>query len=442
MNVREITLRLLDDYEMSGKYINLSLSSHIVDAISPVERAQVTSLLYTTVEHKLTFDYYIAALAEREIEKVDLHTRNILRLGMCQILYMSSLPNFAAVSETVKLGRHKGERSFVNGILRSLVRRKEDGTVPMPKREKNTARYLSVAYSFPLPIVKHFISLFGEGECESMLSSFNSECDTDITVNTTRISRDELMTLLLKSGFEVQPSPYSSLSLRLKGSCAPRAIPGFDEGYFFVQDQSCAISAEVLGTEIGDSVIDVCAAPGGKSFSAAILGGDKGRVISLDIHESKLSLIEGGAKRLGLTSITVGQRDACVPDESLFGKFDRVICDVPCSGFGVLGKKPDLRYRSIESLSRLPELQYSILSSASKYLKVGGTLVYSTCTLNPAENEEVVNRFLLANREYSPTDFKVGDLSGVNGTLTILPNKHGMDGFFIAKLKKETVKND
>ena len=189
MTVRELALKLLDEYELQGKYINLSLQSYSVRSLSDTDKAHLTSLLYTSVEHKLTYDYVTASLAGREIDKIDVHTRNILRLGMCQIMHISSIPDFAAVSETVKLGRHKGERAFVNGILRALVRCKEEGNIPMPKREKNFARYLSVTYSYPLPIVKHFISLFGEEECERMLVAFSENKDMDITVNTVGMLR-------------------------------------------------------------------------------------------------------------------------------------------------------------------------------------------------------------------------------------------------------------
>ena len=434
MNVRELTLQLLDDYEISGKYVNLSLSSHAVRALPERERAQLTALLYTTVEHKLTYDYYIASLAGREISKIDVHTKNILRLGICQLLHIDSVPDFAAVSETVKLGRHKGERSFVNGLLRSLIRCRDEGTLPMPKREKNVARYLSVAYSFPLQTVKRFIDLLGEEECEALLASFGADRGFDITVNTLKISRDEMLRLLEEQGIAACPSLHSSISIRISRSYDPRILPGFDLGYFFVQDEACAVSAEVLDPAGASSIIDVCSAPGGKAFSAAILSSDRASILALDIHESKLSLIESGAERLGLGSVRARVRDATDPDESLFGSFDRVICDVPCSGLGVLGKKPDLRYKDSAAIAELPALQYRILESSARYLAPGGVLVYSTCTLLPEENESIVQGFLREHSEFSAVEFSAGDLHSACGMLTTYPHKDSMDGFFIAKL--------
>lgn len=435
MTVREIALKLLLEYETGGKYVNLSLSSPMLSGLSPKDRAQLTVLFYTAVERKLKYDYYIAAFAKRSIDKIDIQTRNILRLGICQLLDISSIPDFAAVSETVKLARHKGERAFINGILRAIARAREDGKLPRPEREKDEARYLSVEYSFPKPVVKHFISLFGGDGAEAILSSFNTRRSLDITVNTLKISRDEYLGLLNKSGVSAAPSALSSLSVRIDTAIPPRELPGFSDGLFFVQDEACAVSAEVLGTSRGDAVIDVCSAPGGKSFAAAILSHDEGRVTSFDIHDSKLSLIESGRDRLGFSSLSCAVRDAREPDSTLFGLYDRVICDVPCSGLGVLGKKPDLRYKDISD-GDLPALQYEILEKSFNYLRPCGTLVYSTCTLDPRENEEVAARFLSEHKDAASSDFTVGGRTSTHGCMTLLPHVDGTDGFFIAKFVK------
>ena len=435
MNVREATLKLLLEYEESGKYVNLSLNSHVTDALTREEKSFLTVLLYTTVERKLTFDYYISALSSRSIDSIRPRTRNILRLGLCQITMIDSVPDYAAVNETVKLTKNPGERSFVNGVLREAVRRKAAGALPMPEKEKSYPRYLSVKESFPLPLVRHFSSLFGIEETEKILSAFNTERHTDLTVNTNKISRADFLKLLFEAGIEATPSTSSSISVRIPGSVAPASLPGYSEGYFLVQDAASAIAAEVLGLTAGMTCIDPCSAPGGKSFSAAILSQDKAKIISSDIHESKLSLIESGAKRLGLTSISVACRDASVVCESLLGVADRVILDVPCSGLGVISKKPDLRYKDL-SLDSLVDIQYSILSASAGYLKVGGRLVYSTCTLNPKENEENVLRFIEENKDFRLTDFTVGDLSSDGGMLTLIPSVHKTDGFFISLLDR------
>ena len=438
MNVRELTLSLLSDCEANGKYVNLSLSSRRADKLSADERSFLTVLLYTVAERKITYDYYISAISGRSLDKIDPTALNILRIGMCQIADIASVPDHAAVNETVSLARNPGEKSFINGVLRQAVRLKADDKLPLPPREKKVSRYLSVAYSFPQWLVKHFISLYGEEDTEKLLAHFNNARYTDITVNLTKTDKDTLVRHLESEGYMVIPSVDTPLSIRLSGSVNPKKLPGFDEGLFFVQDAACAVSAEALGVVKGDRIIDVCACPGGKSFAAAILSGN-GEVVSLDIHESKLSLIEDGAKRLGLTGITVGECDATKPRESLFESFDKVICDVPCSGLGVLGKKPDIRHRDNQSLQNLPELQYNILTASASYLKDGGVLLYSTCTLNPEENERVVERFLEEHKEFSAVDFSIDSIKSESGMVTLLPHIHGTDGFFIAKLRKEKI---
>lgn len=436
MNVRELTLSLLTDYEISGKYVNLSLSSRVLDKLSGEERAFLTLLLYTVVERKITYDYYVGAISGRSLDRIDPSTLNILRIGLCQIVHIDSVPDHAAVNETVSLARNPGEKSFVNGILRQAVRLKAEGKLPLPPREKKVSRYFSVAYSFPLWIVKHFISLYGEEETEKLLNRFNTARYTDLTVNLTKTNKQSLESLLREYGFETVSAVDTPLSLRLPASLDPRRLPGFSDGLFFVQDVACAISAEALEVRRGDRIIDVCACPGGKSFASAILSGD-GEVVSFDIHESKLSLIEDGARRLGLSNVKASQCDATKPKDELFGSFDRVICDVPCSGLGVLGKKPDIRHKDNSELQNLPDLQYNILSASSQYLKDDGVIVYSTCTLNPEENERVVERFLDSHKDFYTVDFTVGDISSEGGMLTLLPHVHGCDGFFIAKLRKE-----
>lgn len=433
MTVREIALAMLNEYETGGKYINLALSSHRRDSLSSGEKSALTVLLYTTVERLITLDYYLSKVAKRGKNQFDPYTLNILRLGACQILYMRNIPDYAAVNESVKLARSPEERSFVNGVLRALVRKEKEGELTLPPREKNEARYLSIEKSFPLSLVKHFISLYGVAETEKILDAYNSQNYTDLTVNLTRITREGLLSLFSENGTQASPSALSEITVRIDGSCDPEMLPGFNEGYFFVEDTASAISALVLGTREGDRVIDVCAAPGGKSFAAAILSGGGG-VSSFDIHESKLSLISSGAERLGL-DIEVAPLDATVGSEALYGSFDRVICDVPCSGLGVLGKKSDMRYRDIDGIFELPDLQYSILDVASRYLKTGGSMVYSTCTLNPPENERVVERFLAEHSDFRLVPFTVGEISS-EGIFTLLPHVHNTDGFFISKLEK------
>lgn len=434
MNIREHALKLLLDCEASGKYANLALSSHTLDSLSAEERSSITALFYTAVEHKITYDYLIGAFAKRSVDKLSAHTLNILRLGMCQILDMEKIPDFAAVNETVKLAKNSGERSLVNGVLRAAVRSK--GCLPFPEKEKNPVRYYSVIYSLPLATVKHFIGMLGEEESVKLLEAFSAKQPTSLSVNTQNVTVDELAAELEKEGYAATRAAFSPTTVKVFGSVDPRKLPSFARGDIFVQDEASAICARALGAQAGERIIDVCAAPGGKSFALAILACDKAEVLSFDIHESKLSLIEGGAKRLGLSSVKAMQRDATTPDTALFGTADRVLCDAPCSGLGVIAKKPDLRYKSIEKAAELPSLQLSILTESAKYVKRGGVLVYSTCTLSDAENSAVVRSFLEANPDFCSVDFSVGELESSGGMLTLYPHLHGTDGFFIAKMKR------
>ena len=435
MNIRELALSLLLEHESSDTYINLSLSSHKTDSLTSEERSLLTLLLYTTVEHKLTYDYYIAALCGKSTDKLLDRTKNILRLGFCQLVHIDNIPDFAAVNETVKLAKNPGERSFVNGVLRAAARAKD--SLPLPNKEKNPARYYSVYYSLPLGVVKHFIREIGENDSIKLFESFNSPQHTDITVNTTKTTIDDYLVKLSDFGYSATRVEFSPITVRVLGSVNPRKLPGFDEGLFFVQDAACAVCASVIDAVPGELIIDTCSAPGGKSFAMAILSSDSADIRSMDIHESKMSLITDGAQRLGLSSVKASVRNAQDPDNSLFGKADKVLCDVPCSGLGVIAKKPDLRYNCLDSMASLPKLQLEILNKSALYLKNGGMLVYSTCTLNRAENEEIVSEFLKRNVDFQAVDFRVGTLSSENGMLTTYPHVHSTDGFFICKLVKK-----
>ena len=436
-NLRRLALAFLEEYEACGKYANLALNSHKTDSLTTAEKAFLTKLFYTSVERKLTYDYYICALSGRGIDKISPRVKNVLRLGLCQLLDMDSVPAFAAVNETVKLAKNPGERSFVNGVLRAAERQSPD--LPLPDKNKKYSRYLSVKYSFPLPTVNKFISVFGEADTEKLLSYYDSIPPTDLSVNLKRISREDFCKKLAEVGYNAEISPLSEITVRVSGSVDPRLLPGYSEGDFFVQDAACAAAVSKLSPKENEFIIDVCAAPGGKSLAAAVMMGDRGKIVSCDIHESKLSLIDGGAKRLGLSSITARALDATEPDTALFGKADKVICDVPCSGLGVLGKKPDIRYKSLDEASDLPGLQYEILFASAKYLKTGGIMIYSTCTLLPEENRAVVDRFLSENPDYHTVNFEINGCKSIDGSFTFLPHVHGTDGFFVTLIEKGSV---
>ena len=436
-DVRRIALRLLDGWERDDTYLNLALNSPATAELSREERGFLTALLYGTAERKITLDYLIGRIAARS--DVAPGTRNILRLGLYQLFYMN-LPAHAAVDLTVSLAASRGERGFVNGVLRAALRqcKASDGTVslPLPARERGLARYLSVAYSFPQELVRHFLGLLGNEETERLLAAFNRESPLTVAVNTLKTTREELAARFADARIGSRPTPFSPVGLILSDAPPVASLPGFAEGLFFVQDEGAQLAAEILSPAPGSNVVDPCACPGGKSFAAAIRMGDKGSVHAFDLHDSKLPLISEGAARLGLRSVSVACRDGLTPDPLLLGKCDRVICDAPCSGLGVLGKKPDLRYRALDRASELPALQTALLSASAGYLAPGGRLLYATCTLNPKENGEVVSAFLASSPAFRPVPFSVGGLDAPTGSITLYPHIHGTDGFFYALIER------
>ena len=434
MTVREIALKLLSEIDEGGKYANLAVSSHVMDGLSPKDKRIVTALVYTAVEHKITYDYYIGYLAGRSLADIAPRVKNILRLGLCQLIDMRSVPDFAAVAETVKLSKNQGERAFVNGVLRRAAREKD--TLPLPDRKKNAARYFSVKYSYPQATVKRFIEALGEDECERLLLAFEAANYTDLTVNTIKPTPETLCERLIADGYSAEVSRLSPITVRVAGSCDPRELYGFAEGLFIVQDTASAVAVQALSVREGDLVVDVCSAPGGKSLAAAILSGDKAEIHSFDLHASKLSLIESSRDRLGLASVTVAEQDATEPRAELIGRADKVICDVPCSGLGVLAKKPDLRYKDIDKVDELCALGREILEKSAGYLKVGGILAYSTCTLERRENAGTVSDFLASHPDFSAVDFRVGELDSIDGELTLYPHIHGTDGFYVALIRR------
>lgn len=434
MSVLNQVLKSLLEYEKSDKYSNLVLNSKSLDSLSKEERGLFTLIFYSVIEHKITLDYYIGVISKRQTGEISPRALLILRIGAAELLYINSIPDYAAVNECVSLAKSAGERAFINGVLRTLVR--EKGNLPLPDKNKSIYRYLSVKYSVSREILKLLSAAVGEEGLEDYLSAISSLNYTDISVNLKKTTREAYLEILLSGGYAAKKSSYSSLGIRIEGSVNPSELPYYSEGYFFVQDEASALLADVAGVSENMRAVDVCSAPGGKSLALASLSRDTAEIYAFDLRESKLSLIESSKKRLGFEKITVGHLDATKPKAELFSSFDVVLCDVPCSGLGILSKKADMRYKDISGLDELPSLQYEILNKSKDYLKNGGTLIYSTCTVNPLENGGVIDRFLLENPEYEKVPFEIGTLK-TDGALTLYPNIHKTDGFFICKLRRK-----
>ena len=434
MKVREAAYLSLERCEKTDKFSNLELDSAIKKyGYIGDDRAFFTTLVYGVIERRITLDYVISVYSSKPLEKIEPKLMNILRLGAYQILFLDRTPDSAAVNESVELSKrytHKGTSSFVNAVLRSIVRGKNN--IPMPN--EGSDEYLSVKYSLPTWLISLFRDNYGSDRVEGLLNGMNRSPSITLRVNTLKITKDELIRSLNESGTDCSPSEKCDSAVMLTSNTAVSDLTVLHDGLCFVQDEASQLCVKALGAKPNDFVIDTCSCPGGKSFGIALEMGNAGRLISLDLHESKLSLVENGAKKLGIEILKTEVHNGTKPNEELVGKADRVLCDVPCSGLGVIAKKPDLRHKSPEDIARLPEIQYKILVNGASYLKDGGTLVYSTCTLNKAENEDVVNRFLNEHPEFSPCTDGMYENKAM---ITFFPDTHGTDGFFVAKFVKK-----
>ena len=419
-NIRETALKILNKCGSAEQYSNLALDTALKRGeFSHADRGLLTALVYGTIERQLTLDYWIARLSSRDSNEIDETTRNLLRMGLYQIAYLDRVPDHAAVNETVALAP-KRTKGFINAILRSFLRAGKKIDLPKEPIER-----LSVQYSVSPAICKVFADTFGFGRTESLLEAFGKQPPLTLRVNTLRTSREELLGQLQAAGFDATETLESRTGVQLTGAPVT-SLPGFSEGLFFVQDEASQLCVEALDAHAGMTVLDVCACPGSKSFGAAIDMENTGCVISCDLHQNKLSLVKSGAERLGISIIETEARDARMTNDAWLGQADRVLCDVPCSGFGVFAKKPELRYKDPAKSASLPDIQLAIAESACRYVKTGGLMVYSTCTLLPRENEENVARFLDRHPEFTLLQER-----------TLFPDTDGTDGFYFAVMKKK-----
>ena len=433
VNVRRIALDLLNKCESEKSFSNIVIDTAIRrNGLTGSDRALLTALFYGVIEKKLTLDHIIDQLSSIPKSKIEKDTKNLLRLGIYQLGFMDKIPPHAAVNETVSLAKARS-RSFVNALLRRFTREKENISLPSPNGD--TLKYLSVRYSVGEALCARLLDAYGREECESLLAALSAAPPITLRANTLKITRDDLISSLLSQFPSARPTENAPHGVIIDEGAISELSP-LSLGLCTVQDEASQLCVAALGAKAGELIVDVCACPGSKSFGAAIDMENKGSLLSFDIHENKLSLVRDGAERLGITVISTEAHDAREPIDSLLERADRVICDVPCSGFGVIAKKPELRYKDPSESERLPDIQLSILQSASKYLKRGGVLVYSTCTLLPEENGAVVERFLSENPDFSLVPFSIGAIDAPCGSITLMPHKHGTDGFFIAKLTR------
>lgn len=376
-------------------------------------------------------DFYISCYCPAQ-NKLEPKVRDILRLGIYQLLF-TRIPPRAAVNETVSLCATSGcERA--SGLVNAVLRKVSDNLASLPEiPNKGSAEHLSIKYSHPKWLADRLIAEHGYAFTEAFFASNNQIKGFDIQVNTLRISADDYGCKLDSCGIAYNRHPFLPGCFELTGG-AVTALPGFDEGLFYVQDSSARAAAYVAGAEAGMCVLDACAAPGGKTFASAIMMGNEGRILSCDIHDKKLSLIRQGAERLGINIISTACADGRKSNDEYRNSFDLVIADVPCSGLGVIGKKPEIRRKKEEEIANLPVIQADILRNLANYVKPGGRLLYSTCTVLPEENENLVRAFLSQNKDYKPEAFSLGEKYVESGMYTFWPHIDSGDGFFVARL--------
>lgn len=438
MGARETALNVLIAGRQEGGWSNGVLKQYIHrDKLDKRDAALATRLCYGVVQNRMKLDFYLGQLLTGKVKDLHPVVRDILHLGLYQLREMDKVPQSAAVNESVDLAKRycpkqKFAPGLVNGVLRNAVRQMDSLKEPTGWQEK---------YSHPQALIDLLKSYVGKERIEPMLKANNEAPDTVIQVNTLKISTSDLESRLEQEGVQVSRHPWMMDCLVLSGTGNLENLPSFKEGLFYVQDAAAKMS--VLCAQLPQKdikVLDCCAAPGGKSFAASIAMLGRGEITSCDVYEHKTALIASGAQRLGLSNIQARQMDATAFEPQWEGKMDAVICDVPCSGFGIIRKKPDIRYKNIREMEKLPALQRQILWNQARYVAPGGVLLYSTCTLVWAENEGMVEAFLAEHPNFYLEKLPLPEVFPQNdiGMIALVPGQFDTDGFFIARLRRKS----
>ncbi|MBR4990266.1 MAG: 16S rRNA (cytosine(967)-C(5))-methyltransferase RsmB [Oscillospiraceae bacterium] len=436
MGARETALNALIACRKDGAWSNGVLKDYIQrDRLDPRDAGLATRLCYGVLQNQAKLDFYLKQLLTGKLKDLHPVVRDILHLGLYQIYELNKIPDSAAVNESValtkKYNKNPKAASLVNAVLRNAVRTKGTLKEPVSYAEK---------YSHPDELIALLKANLPKGKLEMMLKANNASPDTVVQVNTLQISAEDLQKKLEEQNVSVQPHGWMKDCLVLSGTGNLEQLPAFREGLFYVQDPASKLSvlcAQLPQEEI--RVLDCCSAPGGKSFAAAIAMGGKGHITSCDVHSHKTALIRNGVDRLGFTNITERQQDATATVPEWIDAMDAVICDAPCSGLGIIRKKPDIRYKNLKETEELPALQLQILRNQANYVKPGGVLVYSTCTVLRRENEDVVKAFLDSRDDFylEPLDLPEVFPKNETGMLTLIPGEYDSDGFFISRLRRK-----
>lgn len=436
MSAREEALAVLTACRVRGAWADAALGTHL-RGLSPADAGLCSRIVYGVIQNETLLDFYLSGFCSQKLDHLQPPLADILRIGAYQILFLDRVPDNAAVHTSVELAKGAGRgqaAGLVNAVLRRLCREKE--TLPaIPDRDE--ARYLSIRYSHPKWLVKRLLALLGREGAEAFLAGSNSQPPAAAQVNACRCSPEEAARALEAESVWTERHPWLPDCLLLQGTGDLERLQAFREGMIYIQDPAARLAVLAAELRPESRVLDVCAAPGGKSFAAAIAMGDKGEIVSCDLHENKLKRIQEGAARLGLTSIRAEAADGRVFREEWADAFDLVLVDAPCSGLGILRKKPDIRRKRADDLFTLPVIQNAILENAARYVRPGGTLLYSTCTILPEENEEVTDAFLGTHPEFSRERFTLpGPIGTVEGQTALWPHLHDTDGFYICRMTR------
>ena len=435
MGARETALNVLIACRKEGGWSNGVLKEYLQrDHLDRRDAALATRLCYGVLQNRLKLDFYLQQLLTGKVKDLHPAVRDILHLGLYQLTEMDKVPSSAAVNESVDMAKkYCKKQRYAPGLVNAVLRKAADAPLEEPKgwQEK---------YSHPQALIDLLKSYVGKERIEPMLRANNEAPDTVVQVNTLKTTAAALVQRLEGEGVAAQPHSWLKDCLILSGTGNLEKLPAFRDGLFYVQDAAAKLSVLCAGLTEGQHVLDCCAAPGGKSFAAAMAMDGSGSIISCDVHSHKAELIANGASRLGIDILSARCQDATAFVAEWEEKMDTVIADVPCSGLGIIRKKPDIRYKNLQEMAALPALQLQILKNQARYVRPGGVLLYSTCTLVRAENESVVEAFLKENKAFTleklplPAAFP----DNTNGMLALVPGEYDTDGFFIAKLRRNS----
>ena len=437
---RLIAFKALAKIQNNKGFSNLVVNNSLnAQSLSSRDKAFVTALVYGVVERSLTLDFIIEANSSKKIKNMDSAVVTILRMGVYQLYYMNSVTESASVNESVELSKKVGysrASGFINAVLRSCIRNFDLERSLCEIKEVD--KQLSIRYSCPLWLVQMWIKENGEEKTRAFLGRSVGKPPIYIRVNSLLITEEALIEELKNEEIVAKKTDLENcLLITSLNDC--ENSEAFKKGYFHVQDKSSQLCIKYADIKENDIVLDVCSAPGGKAFTAAQYMRNKGKLLAFDLHKNRVNLISEGAKRLKIDCISADCQDATIYNAEL-PKADVVICDVVCSGFGIIRRKPEIKYKTQDEIARLPEIQYNILSNASRYVKDNGTIVYSTCTVNKRENEEVVNCFLKEHSDFDiviPNKDEANCFEGLNyGCITLFGDDNNSDGFFICKMRK------